>query len=347
MSIDAPVNSPVATRPQAQPQPASSAGSGSETPAAETEFTFDDFLDIINPLQHIPLVSILYRELTGDEIHGASRIIGGLLYGGPLGFIGGIVNAVAEEATGRDIADNAIAALFGESEDAPATAVAEADAGAAPHGPRATEGSAPFAATQAAGATAAAARAAGPTVTDGPPIAEGGPVRTAGAPAHPRADAGAASGITAEAETVLATAVLPHGMPVPARGAVPIRPLSNQPTGPARPVTINSRLDAALSAMAASNRGPARPGAAAAPAIAVASAERGMSAAERGMAAPAGAAAGSGALAPPPRAFAGAVADAPAAAPGTVPRDQVPAAMQRALDLYQRQARAAGGLPPP
>ena len=40
-------------------------------------FTFLDFIDMINPLQHIPLVGSAYRELTGDEIDPASRVIGG------------------------------------------------------------------------------------------------------------------------------------------------------------------------------------------------------------------------------------------------------------------------------
>jgi hypothetical protein len=34
----------------------------------EDGFGFDDFLDIINPLQHLPPISLVYRELTGDEI---------------------------------------------------------------------------------------------------------------------------------------------------------------------------------------------------------------------------------------------------------------------------------------
>ena len=31
-------------------------------------------LDIVNPLQHIPLVNVAYRALTGDEIYGAARL---------------------------------------------------------------------------------------------------------------------------------------------------------------------------------------------------------------------------------------------------------------------------------
>ena len=39
-------------------------------------FTFFDFLDIINPLQHIPVISTIYRSLTGDKIDPGSRIAG-------------------------------------------------------------------------------------------------------------------------------------------------------------------------------------------------------------------------------------------------------------------------------
>jgi hypothetical protein len=38
---------------------------------------FSTLLDIINPLQHIPLVSKLYREWTGDEINSPARMVGG------------------------------------------------------------------------------------------------------------------------------------------------------------------------------------------------------------------------------------------------------------------------------
>lgn len=72
-------------------------------------FGFFDFLDIINPLQHIPLVNFAYRALTGDEIKPASQIIGGSIYGGPVGMASGIVNAVIKEETGEDMVGNAIA----------------------------------------------------------------------------------------------------------------------------------------------------------------------------------------------------------------------------------------------
>lgn len=47
--------------------------------------TFRDVLDLINPLQHIPVVGNLYRKLTGDTLDPAIRVAGGALFGGPLG----------------------------------------------------------------------------------------------------------------------------------------------------------------------------------------------------------------------------------------------------------------------
>ncbi|MGH1456258.1 MAG: hypothetical protein ACRBDI_05720 [Alphaproteobacteria bacterium] len=72
-------------------------------------FGFFDLLDMINPFQHIPLVNLAYRAITGDEIKPISQIIGGGVFGGPLGVAGGIVNAVIEEETGKDAIGNAMA----------------------------------------------------------------------------------------------------------------------------------------------------------------------------------------------------------------------------------------------
>lgn len=79
----------------------------------EETMSFGDFLDIINPLQHIPLVSTLYREITGDTINQSSRVMGGFLYGGPLGGMGAVVNVMVEDATGKDIGDQLLSAVSG------------------------------------------------------------------------------------------------------------------------------------------------------------------------------------------------------------------------------------------
>jgi hypothetical protein len=88
--------------------------SGPPRTAEINDLSFWDVLDVINPLQHIPLLSIAYREITGDEIHPSARVLGGALYGGPLGLMAGAMNAAFEQETGRDIAGNAMAVLRGE-----------------------------------------------------------------------------------------------------------------------------------------------------------------------------------------------------------------------------------------
>ncbi|GLQ04963.1 hypothetical protein [Sneathiella chinensis] len=80
-------------------------------------FGFDDFLDIINPLQHIPVVSSLYRNVTGDEISAGSRMIGGGLFGGVVGFAASVVNTAIESETGKDMGDHVLAMFSDEPTD--------------------------------------------------------------------------------------------------------------------------------------------------------------------------------------------------------------------------------------
>lgn len=68
--------------------------------------TFAEFLDIINPLQHIPVVSTLYRAITGDDIGTGPRVAGGMLFGGPIGALVAGVTALFEEASGGDIGEH-------------------------------------------------------------------------------------------------------------------------------------------------------------------------------------------------------------------------------------------------
>ena len=42
----------------------------------EDGFSFDDIIDLLNPLQHLPVVSTLYRSITGDEISSGAQIAG-------------------------------------------------------------------------------------------------------------------------------------------------------------------------------------------------------------------------------------------------------------------------------
>lgn len=94
----------------------------------EDGFSFGDLLDIVNPLQQLPVVGTVYRALTGDTISPGARMIGGIAFGGPVGMIGAMMENATMDASGHTAGDRALAALIGEDEDTGGTALAAADA---------------------------------------------------------------------------------------------------------------------------------------------------------------------------------------------------------------------------
>lgn len=96
--------------PKAQPLVADGDKS-KENQSAEGSGGFLDLLDFINPLQHIPVVSTIYRAATGDEISAAARIVGGGIFGGIPGLVTSAANAALDAATGKDAGELAISAL--------------------------------------------------------------------------------------------------------------------------------------------------------------------------------------------------------------------------------------------
>jgi hypothetical protein len=91
---------------------------------AGDEFSFHDLIDTINPLQHLPVVSTVYRWLTGDTIGNVPRIAGDAIYGGPLGLVSGLFNAALKQESGEDLGEHVVAMFTGS--DGTATAVASA-----------------------------------------------------------------------------------------------------------------------------------------------------------------------------------------------------------------------------
>ena len=77
-------------------------------------FSFKDLLDIVNPLQHLPVIGSIYRYLTGDEPAVGTRIIGDALYGGPIGFgVSVASNALLTSSDGKDLGERVLADVFG------------------------------------------------------------------------------------------------------------------------------------------------------------------------------------------------------------------------------------------
>lgn len=77
-------------------------------------FSFHDLLSVVNPLQHIPIVSTLYRAITGDTIKPLARVAGDTLYGGWMGCVSSVANIVFEKETGKDFGDTVLAFLEGK-----------------------------------------------------------------------------------------------------------------------------------------------------------------------------------------------------------------------------------------
>lgn len=89
-------------------------------------FSFHDLLDVVNPLQHLPVVGTVYRWITGDTIGNAARVVGDTLFGGPIGAVTGMFSALLKEGTGKDVGEHVIS-LFESSpaNDAASTMVAD------------------------------------------------------------------------------------------------------------------------------------------------------------------------------------------------------------------------------
>jgi hypothetical protein len=71
-------------------------------------YSFGDVIDMINPLQHLPVIGSIYRKMTGDELKPMSEIIGGAVFGGPVGAVASTVNVVVKDRTGKGMAENAM-----------------------------------------------------------------------------------------------------------------------------------------------------------------------------------------------------------------------------------------------
>ena len=83
---------------------------------ADGKFGWDDFLDMINPLQHIPGIAQIYRAATGDQINGAASLLGALPLGplSGLGLIASVADLAVKDATGEDMGGNLMAMVLGK-----------------------------------------------------------------------------------------------------------------------------------------------------------------------------------------------------------------------------------------
>ena len=110
MGIDATV--PTAAAPAATPAAPKSASS------SDWDFSFHNLLDIVNPLEHLPIIGTIYRAITGTHIGIPEKIAGDALYGGLWGAVSGVADAAFEAVTGKDFGSTILAFFTGHHDTA-------------------------------------------------------------------------------------------------------------------------------------------------------------------------------------------------------------------------------------
>ncbi|MFC7334831.1 hypothetical protein [Rhodocista pekingensis] len=332
------------------------------TAAAEDEhgLSFWDVLDVINPLQHIPIVNRLYRAVTGDEIREPARLAGSALLFGPVGLAVAAADMVLEKETGSD-AFTHVASLFKGKDAAPdgqeeeQVLLAAADPAEAPAGqlrraavpepltaaapvpytagaPAPLPGQARGLAAMPAGSAAAmalsglpAAAAVGslPAPGDGAQLAElaAGAKEAAGRDAPRGMDLSRYRRLAEAGGPVAPKSIVPPTPVQSAQGAAFVAATAHPPPA-ARPSAPTSAPASAVPPAAVSSASAVPPAAAAAPATASAAASAASASAA---AAPAGAPAGG---------------PWPPSGPAALPREFVADMMMLAMNKYEAQARS-------
>ncbi len=89
----------------------------SASKSSDWDFSFHNLLDIINPLEHLPIIGTIYRAITGTHIGIPEKIAGDALYGGLWGAVSGVADAAFEAVTGKDFGSTVLALFTGHHRD--------------------------------------------------------------------------------------------------------------------------------------------------------------------------------------------------------------------------------------
>jgi hypothetical protein len=83
--------------------------SSASQPAEPHESFFHHLWDVVNPLQHLPVIGTIYRAITGEHLDPVEKIAGDTLYGGLWGAVASIADVAFEGLTGKSFEDTALA----------------------------------------------------------------------------------------------------------------------------------------------------------------------------------------------------------------------------------------------
>jgi hypothetical protein len=87
---------------------ASNSGAKASNSGTQKEGFFHHLLDVINPLQHLPVIGTIYRAITGERIGAVERIAGDTLYGGLWGAVSSVADVAFESLTGKSAEDTVL-----------------------------------------------------------------------------------------------------------------------------------------------------------------------------------------------------------------------------------------------
>ena len=87
--------------------------SAQSAPAESSPPSHEGFLhhlwNVVNPLQHVPVIGTIYRAITGEHLDAVEKIAGDSLYGGIWGAVASVADVAFEGLTGKSFEDTALA----------------------------------------------------------------------------------------------------------------------------------------------------------------------------------------------------------------------------------------------
>jgi hypothetical protein len=104
-----------------QPKAAVSANTSTDKPlitaGADGKSFFENVLDIVNPLEHLPVVSTIYDAITGNKSGDLEKMAGDTLYGGVIGLASSVANIAFEKITGKSFGDTMLSMVGLDGDD--------------------------------------------------------------------------------------------------------------------------------------------------------------------------------------------------------------------------------------
>jgi hypothetical protein len=90
-------------------KPASFSAQSAPAESSSHESFFHHLWNVVNPLQHVPVIGTIYRAITGEHLDAVEKIAGDSLYGGIWGAISSVADVAFEGLTGKSFEDTALA----------------------------------------------------------------------------------------------------------------------------------------------------------------------------------------------------------------------------------------------